>query len=197
MGLGKLTFFVCLLQVVFAEKPKTAVTSLPGNCPKNFEYIVDVDPLRIQGIWYLQYMTNSKIFGCDGSCWTVYAARTDESTTLASLCCQKGGEQYCGEEIGSTVATNISTAARKIKEAPLYYLHLDYEETAVVFYCDEVEGFRAYIDTKKPDVSEDFEGFVFELLRKNNIDPKVFDHVEQSDKCNYRILEQRKVRQKS
>lgn len=181
-------FLTIYLAQGFAREPEKIPGNLSGNCPNNFEYIKDIDKNLIQGVWYGQYQTNSTLSGCDGTCWTLYVARVDETSTLSSICCQKDGEPFCGKEVGSVITENIETPARNVKGlGPFYYLYMNYEEVAVGFFCEETYGLRVFVYTRTPSGPKELEEKVFQLLKENNIDPKGLVKIPHGDKCNYRL----------
>lgn len=162
---------------------KTLSGSLPGACPKKFEYLEDVDETLLDGTWYNQYQTNSTLADCDGSCWTTFFLKT-----LVSFCCQLYNRPFCGDQVGTFVVESYQNSTRKIEnqEASVYFLDVDNEDVVVFFYCDEEMGLRVYALSRSISGSDNFnEEQLFQLLRKNDIDPKVVDKVSQGSDCFY------------
>lgn len=190
--LSILTFVAVALQLGSAEF-KYAVGSMPGKCPKNFTYITNLDLLKMQGPYYGHFgQTAGKEWGCDGDCWTAYAVRIADGELFISMCCQKDGAPYCGEDVGSftLIFDETQPGRQKFKgvngEIYGYHLAFDYGNYVVAFACDPDTGkIILFAYTYGTAIRPGFDNFARNIFMCNGIAEKYLVELRQNSCCKY------------
>lgn len=152
----------------------------------------------LQGAWYSQYsLSNGTNIGCDGDCWTRYAIRTEPNELGINLCCQKCGQPYCGEDVGSLTVNYGGVHPGELTfnfgtyTAPGYYLKVEYGKYIIAFSCgldaSETTNLKIYAYTATPKAPGNFQKIVYDTLTKNNINPANLVPISQNTQCNYLI----------
>lgn len=176
-------------------KQEFKVSSMKGNCPKNFTHVSNVNVTRLQGAYYIQLRSNDTgCSGCDDGCYSSFGSRINDHQIYWATCAQRKGVPICGEDIGSVTET-IDSSGKATDQGIFgtidgYYLEIKYGKHFIFFSCEPTKKGPPIVNVYAithgtPVAPKGFANRVRKILKKNNVVDHVLYKVTQNCKCNY------------
>lgn len=175
-----------------------ARTDLPGSCPKHVRHVTNPDLALLQGSWYTQFISHTDHhWGCETSCWNMFATQITDHELLINLCCQKNGKPYCRTGIGNGIISECRPGHFDLSDRKHPHVHglildanYDHEDGYWIGYvCVENADGPAtnliFTYSRNPVPPQGFDEFVIDTYESSNIDASSAVRIKQHQKCNY------------